>query len=201
MTEPPTPELAREREELIAEINAAFAGVTREGGVSWSESEVRDHYGTIEERARARARDQERSWEELVDDPAWHPDPGVGGLSFVDPIGFRYYVPAAMTRYLRGEGEFSLASYLTLRDEFREHTLGTWSLLDARQRACVRRFLRHVLAVEEPPVDPEARPGWWDPAFEAEGYPWQPEWGHAPPTFEARVVREALESYWERFDE
>jgi hypothetical protein len=88
-------DLEAEREALIAEIYAAFKDVSREGGVSWSETYVLDFYGTPEERAEARDRDRDWSWTDLVDDPDWQIGQGSGGLTFLDAIGFRYYLPHA----------------------------------------------------------------------------------------------------------
>jgi hypothetical protein len=45
-------DLQSEQREALAKIYAAFDGVTREGGVSWSETCVIDDYGTMEERLR-----------------------------------------------------------------------------------------------------------------------------------------------------
>jgi hypothetical protein len=88
-------------EDRIAEVYAAFKGVTREGGVSWSETRVMDGFGTEEQCVAARASDTEHSWEELVDDPRWRADMGVGGFAFLDAIGFRYYLAPALIRELR----------------------------------------------------------------------------------------------------
>lgn len=82
-------DLQSEHQALIKEIHAAFAGVSREGGVSWSETRVLDMYGSDDERKAARAQDTDRSWSELVDDPKWY-EIGIGGFSFLDPISVRY---------------------------------------------------------------------------------------------------------------
>ena len=73
--------LIAEREALLAEIQAVFDGVDRKGGVSWSESEVLDHYGSPEDCAAARAKDRDRCWQDVLEDPQWNPMPGVGGWS------------------------------------------------------------------------------------------------------------------------
>lgn len=95
--------LSLERDSILKEIDVAFAGVTREGGISWSEAVALDNYGTDEECQEARAKDKDISWKELVTDPHWRPLPGVGGFSFLDAIGFRYYLPAAMIRTLEDQ--------------------------------------------------------------------------------------------------
>jgi hypothetical protein len=142
----------REREALRAQIRAAFKGVTRDGGVSWSETLVIDNYGTDEERAAARARDTDTCWTELVDDPNWVLHDGLGGFSFVDAIGFRYYLPAAMIRSVEsGDDHGSLCFHLTLPppgDKFHDWKMGKWSRIDRKQRLAVRRFIRYMEATD-----------------------------------------------------
>ncbi len=81
--------------ELIDLVKAAFKDVSRRGGVSWSESEIIDNYGSVEERKFARAQDRDRQWTDLLTDEKFYPS-GIGGFCFLDPIGFRYYLPAAI---------------------------------------------------------------------------------------------------------
>lgn len=143
--------IERVREGLIAQIYEAFKGVTRAGGISWSETFVIDDYGSEEECAAARARDTDTKWEELVDDPGWVLYDGIGGFSFIDTIGFRYYLPAAMIRCIRsGEETGSLCFHLTLPpegDKLRDWSAQKWSLLDRKQRLAVKRFVRYMEAV------------------------------------------------------
>ena len=153
---------ARIMAEMIIE---AFAGVTREGGVSWSEAEVIDKNGTAEECALARAGDRDREWTELLGDPAWTATVGSGGFPFLNAIGFRYYLPAAMIRWLQGENEGYLPYNLTLSDgAIRDSQLGQWSFFDDAQRMAVARFVRYCRDFEETdgnPVDD------WHRAYEA----------------------------------
>lgn len=98
------PETAQvEREAIISQIHQAFQDVAREGGISWSECEAIDNWASEEECELARRSDRDKSWWELVDDLEWQPFPSIGGFSFIDPIGFRYYLPPTMIRLLRGE--------------------------------------------------------------------------------------------------
>jgi len=99
---------------VIVEIYESFADVGREGGVSWSETVVLDDRGTDEERAEARAQDTETSWQELIDDSEWQPELSFDWY-FLDAIGFRYYLPAAMIRCVRsGYNNENIALCLTL---------------------------------------------------------------------------------------
>jgi hypothetical protein len=138
-------ELDDEHRAVEAEIRAAFRGVTREGGVSWSETIAIDFGRTTEERAAARAADTDRSWEELVDgtDKA---DRQRGGMaSFFDAIGMRYYLPVLMIRDLRGDDGGAMDS-LFWCEPLLEYRLKQWSLLDDPQRKVIVRFLRFSIA-------------------------------------------------------
>lgn len=131
-------------EAILMEIHEAFEGVDRSGGVSWSETVVIDGYGSDSACAAARASDKDKSWLEVANDPNWSMSPGVGGFAFLDAIGFRYYIAAAMARALREEldsdSEF-LAFALCNPEGWND---SKWALLSKRQRACVRRFIQHM---------------------------------------------------------
>ncbi len=131
---------------LIAEVNSAFEDVTRDGGVSWSQSEAEDIYRTAEEYAAAAKMDTDVRWQDLVEDEAWRHDPGVGGFAFLDAIGFRYYLPAAMVRDLKRGITDVLDLHLNCPPpgaKDRKRFLKKWSLLDERQRRCVAEFIRY----------------------------------------------------------
>ncbi len=90
------------REEMasqaIDEITSAFTGISREGGVSLHETRVLDDCGSDVERAKARAKDTDVDWREVPDSAIEKPDLR---LNFLDPIGFRYYIPAYMIWEIR----------------------------------------------------------------------------------------------------
>ncbi len=168
---------------LAAEICRAFLNVDRLCGVSWSETAVLDGYGSVEERLTAKALDTDANWEQVETNPEWNPDSGWGGWAFLDPIGFRYYLPAAMMRCLRSGHDEGIASHLTLpeswsfptfnsdlsreafyQNQSRDHTLEQWSALDKNQRSCVKKFLLYMLEIDKP--DPEwGKPSVWDGAL------------------------------------
>jgi hypothetical protein len=142
--------LHRERALLIAEIHDAFKDVTREGGVSWSEAYAIDDYTYSvddnnildEQRAKARDMDTDISWQELVDDPTWPPGPDFGGFSFLDAVGYRYYLAPMLIRSLREDDRFDIEYRLTLSNgELRDYSLSQWSMLTERQRRCIARFV------------------------------------------------------------
>ena len=117
---------------------------SREGGISWSESVIVDGDGSGRTQEQARTEDTERRWEDLVDDSSWHHEVGMGGFSFLDPIGFRYYIAPAMIRCIReGGGEF-ISYALTVDGDFKEERV---SLITADQANAIARFVRLMIAV------------------------------------------------------
>jgi hypothetical protein len=143
-------DLQAERRAIRARIEAAFHGVTRNGGVSWSEAIVIDDYGSPEEERAARASDCDRPWMDLVNDPQWQPE-DYAVYSYLDPIGFRYYLPAAMVKCLEVEAErdgpwLALAVTLETFDDRKGEPKQQWSLLNESQRRCVAAFLRFMVA-------------------------------------------------------
>jgi len=81
------------REALIAEINEAFDGVSRGYGITLHEAIAIDDYASQEERMAARRRDREARWQDVTDQDILECP---SALSFLDPEGFRYYVPTFM---------------------------------------------------------------------------------------------------------
>lgn len=139
--------LAAERDAMLDEIRRVFADVTREGGVSWSEADVIDGNGTAKAMSAARAACKDRGWTELAADESWAIHPGWGGFAFLDPIGFRYYLPAAMTRALLTLESATLDTSLIAHthDKYKTKQL---SLLTPDQCLCVARFLSLLDRIE-----------------------------------------------------
>ncbi len=128
-------DLAHRKQTLITEIQIAFFPVHRGGGVSWSEADVIDGYGTAEARSAARAADKDKHWSELLDNKQWMPD-RQDRFAFLDPIGAAYYLPATMIFELRMDKDCWLVHHLTLGPLSR-----TWGRLNASQCRCVAQFL------------------------------------------------------------
>lgn len=153
-------QLIRRRDQLLTLIERDFAKVTREGGVSIREAGAIDDYGTPDECAAARAKDSDTHWSQIL-----LPDLDLSGaaLSFFDPIGFRYHIPAYMCFTLRhgyralGEvvnancidsvvydlrsiGEALSADPPTKPEPFK-YAHSRYEMLDIKQRRCCARFL------------------------------------------------------------
>jgi hypothetical protein len=157
--EPREPEdLDSEQQAVEGAIRAAFKGVSREGGISWSEAEVIDGYGSMSERVAARTRDTERTWEELVDDPDWNGDRSYGGFAFLDPIGFRYYIAPAMIQGARQRWGEYVAYALARPSDCAE--------LTEEQSRAVARFLRFMVRARKADDD-ETYAEVWQQAYDA----------------------------------
>jgi hypothetical protein len=149
--------LQPEQRAVESQVRTAFHGVNRVEGVSWSESFVVDGFGSEADCRSARASDTEKSWEDLVDDPAWEDQPGTGGFNFLDAIGFRYYLAPAMIRCSRcGAGEF-VGYALEVDSDFRRNQI---ALFTPEQKYATARFLRFMIAVHHAVGDDVYGPGW-----------------------------------------
>src|SRR5579862_7945740 len=78
---------------LIAEITAAFDGVSRDGGITLHEAEGLDCHYSPEELKLARGLDTDTRWQDV-------PEEWIGefpsAFRFMDAKGLRYYLPAVM---------------------------------------------------------------------------------------------------------
>jgi hypothetical protein len=92
------PDFESRLDELIAEITAAFDGVSREDGTTLHEAEALDNRESDEECRAARRLDTEQRWQDVpYEDILWC----CSALSFLDVKGFLYYLPAFMVHGLR----------------------------------------------------------------------------------------------------
>jgi hypothetical protein len=92
-----------EQSNVEREIREAFKDVTRAGGMSWSEAALEDGGSDFDDLSKEELAvlDKDSSWEDLVEDDSWNDSPGIGGMTFLDPIGFAYYLPVIMIRSMR----------------------------------------------------------------------------------------------------
>jgi hypothetical protein len=159
---------------LLADIQRVFSGVTRGGGTSlWASIQIDDYLPVdqIVESPEAQALDPGTDWTRIP--PEWLSRfGGKGGFSFVDARGFRYYLPALMTLFIReAEGLVETKGCLT---EFLiyhldgEDSLNHFSILDREQARVVRRFLEYV---------------------------------STSPHYESLDVRTGLEGHWKQFED
>ncbi len=132
---------------IIADIESAFRDVTRgDAGVSWNECVAIDDWKCEDECQAARRTDTDLHWTEFAYDTQWNPFPGVGGFSFINLEGFRYYLPAMLIRALTDD--LVEANLLLLHlprftaPEQRTH----WT---DDQLCCIARFMRFMATHDE----------------------------------------------------
>lgn len=172
---------------LLRLIEEAFQGVELGNGVSLHETVVLDRYGDPEERRAAREADEKQDWRKLVGDPELiRPTSrdgltaGMGGLSFYDAAGLRFYLPAYLSLVVKdpdtvgaqqvaGDLLFHL-SHAVMSDFNRERL----ALLSAAQRACVREVLKYLRNLYDSPDNGPilaeldwAIEGFWAPRLDA----------------------------------
>lgn len=138
------------RKSIIAQIHRAFSEdlVDRTGDVSWSQTRILDLYGSEEELAEAGLKDTDRHWTELLQNPDWNPDWGVGGWGYLGPKSFQYYLPAGMIRTLEsGEDEGILRHLKADADadqRWKDFRRAKWTQLTDYQEVTIGLFLRFM---------------------------------------------------------
>ncbi len=134
---------------LIAEIEAAFAGVTP-GDMGIYEAEALDNYGTEGEMAAARRRDTFVDWRDIPDSAL---EACTCALSYLTPPSWQFCLPAYMRYSLRHPASPSSIADHTIYtldlsdDESRNpHLRAIFAVLNRAQVSAVRNFLRFAEA-------------------------------------------------------
>jgi hypothetical protein len=137
-------------ERIIAEIENAFAEVRRGNGITLHETDVVDACGSARERAKARKRDTDERWQDVPDDDI---ESHQSALCFLDPEGFRYYLPAYMRwSLLHYKSSDSLASDSTIYSLGPAGNKGVtdwnrerWGVFTERQTQVILAYLRFMV--------------------------------------------------------
>ena len=145
------------RDEIVAEINTAFAKVRR-GSTTLHEAEVIDNCGSDKERRTARRQDTELCWQDV---PAAVIQAHPLVFSFLCSESFRYYIAAYMVWSLRHYRERDLASLDFTIYALAPNTnkppdrwkLERFSLFSPPQARAVQRFLRFMVEHREGGAD------------------------------------------------
>ncbi|RYG27150.1 hypothetical protein EON82_00390 [bacterium] len=165
--------LVVDRNSLVNLIEVAFRDVGLGRGTLWKEARALSGEDVRVETPVERRESALLRWTDVAEDPEWAPGHRLGAWSSLDPVGFRFYLPAAMLRCLRGGASLGVCHALTLPmygdDEICHHR---WSLLDEAQRACVRRFAEFMRDLAHENGDEGEREAWQDAL---DGY-----WNSAP---------------------
>ncbi len=137
---------------LIKQIVSAFDRVTRDDGISLHEAVVIDSYGSDEQRAIARQKDNELRWQDVPDRSIEH---SYSALCFLDPKGWRYYIPAYMIWSLKNymtSGSNSIDSTVytfKFSGDPEDYYLSRFKILNQEQSIAVCQFLRFMTTHHE----------------------------------------------------
>jgi hypothetical protein len=121
---------------LLRLIADAFRDVELGEGVSLHETDVIDLYGSLQDRLAAREQDEKLDWRNLVGDPELV---RAGCLSFYDPAGLRFHLPAylslAVTDPDGGDASSVVADLLYASTHIPDFNRERFAILSAPQRA------------------------------------------------------------------
>ena len=134
----PAEDCLQQAKEISAEIEKAFQGVTLGVGVGLFEGQAIDNYASEEEIERARARDEMDDWRRIE---SKHLNACHSSLSFFDPLGMRFHLPAFICCELRGEYEMGLDISISNLDDWNR---SKFSLLSPKQKVAVGKFLEFL---------------------------------------------------------
>ena len=123
------------RDELIAEIRAAFAGVTLGDGIGLRQGQGLDDYESEATCQKYRQRDEKLDWSSI---PARELVLCHSSLSFFDAAGMRFHLPAYLIAHLRDELPLDPVYHLT---NLSAYSRGKLVLLNRHQRQAVRAYL------------------------------------------------------------
>jgi len=145
----------------IRQIERAFEGVSRNGAMSWRESEIADNYGS--EKGLFLFHDKDERWEDLVDDEDWQPEELSGGFAYLDAVTARYYLPAAMIKSIDQGTDAGIQFWLdhdrkTLMSQ--SGLMQRWSALNDEQRAAVVDFMKYMTDATEAIGKEDESVGW-----------------------------------------
>lgn len=134
--------MTAERLQVIEKIRKAFAGVLLEDGVGLKQGQGLDDWQDESTCAKYRESDEKEDWSkfsprELAN---FH-----SSLSFFDPKGMRFHLPAFLIAELEETMFMSTEFHLTQLDEFK---LAKLSLLSTEQKRAVEAFLWEILKDE-----------------------------------------------------
>jgi hypothetical protein len=134
------------RDRVVEEIELAFSNVELGSGVTLHEADL-EHAGTVAEVVAARHMDPERRWQDVSDEKLERLCP----LPFLDPEGWRFYVPAFMRWSIRFYDESdSVTSDWTIytfsvMGAMRDRAKRRWAMLDVAQCRAVCSYLRFMV--------------------------------------------------------
>ena len=129
-------------DELIAQIDAAFAGVTLDDGIGLWESDGIDSYRGPDELRALRAKDEKIDWRRISADDLNNCN---AAPSFLDARGLYFHSPAFMTAELRGDFEEDFIGRV-IRDNFTAPEFRQF--LTPAQRQAMIAYIRFYASID-----------------------------------------------------
>jgi hypothetical protein len=127
-----------EARKILEAIRRDFDEVRPECAITLHETLELDGCGAVQAGLAARKRDTDKHWWEVRDEWLGEVN-GIGGLSFLNDAGFRYYLPAYMSYWLRtGYEPGCLRYFIAGSRKYR------YRLFNAAQRVTIARFVKFV---------------------------------------------------------
>lgn len=130
---------------VIQQIESAFAEVSREDGITLHEADVIDSYGSPAERLAAREKDTDTCWQDV---PAEVIARLYCSLTYLDPIAWRYYIPAylvwTLKNYTTSDSNSLDSTLYSLDLTLEDYDLPKFEALNLAQSQAVSQFLTFI---------------------------------------------------------
>lgn len=130
--------MSQTRDEVIEQIRTAFRGVVLEKGIGLTEAQGIDDYAGETTCRALREQDEKENWEAI---PPERLSQCYSSLSFFDPEGMRFHLPAFLVAELNGDFQGDLLFHLTELHDYIRHQ---YRLLSHAQRSAVRDYLLFI---------------------------------------------------------
>lgn len=149
---------------LISEITEAFKDVTLDGGIGLNEANAIDDYKDAQFREECRKIDEKQHWNAI---PSSVLNQFNSSLSFFDPKGMKFHLPAFMISEIKAEYNFGMSFALT---NLSEYSRSQFVLLSGKQREVVKLFLEFLLEhpdyeFEKPAIKAAIERYWSNPIY------------------------------------
>jgi hypothetical protein len=143
---------------LIARIERAFGGVRREGGITLPETQIIKRGGSEADLRKARSKAEEKRWQDVADEEI---EKHGNALGFLDPKGFRYYLPAYMRwslQHLKSAKTDPLNAAIyalspSANPRVSQSNQERWALFSPLQCHVIFKFLAFMVGQYDGPVD------------------------------------------------
>lgn len=131
--------LPESRKALIEHVEFVFGAVRLEDGVGLKEAQGIDDYEDEWACKKYRAEDEKYDWRSI---PVEKLDQCHSSLSFFDPKGMRFHLPAYIVAHLKGETLMDPVFHLTHLDDY---ALSKLALLSDEQKKAVKAYLEELI--------------------------------------------------------